>query len=180
MIICVSCWRWLRLLFSVLDMFGLPLCARQQTLQWGGQPFLVCDLRPCPLPQRRWSLSFGCSSVDSSPLFWTLIPEACNQCWNVSLLTSDTEYWTESCRARHQHRPERTVCGLQGLGEGERAAATAKVPSQLVCTMLYSPSPCVSPPLSSIAVEKPCWCMFLTSVQMHLFGKENETLTYLE
>lgn len=36
----------------------------------------------------------------------------------------------------------------------------AAVPSQLVCTILYSPSPCVSPPLSSIAMEKPCRCMY--------------------
>lgn len=35
-------------------------------------------------------------------------------------------------------------------------------------------------PLSSIAMEKPCWCMYLTSVQTHLFEKQNETLTYLE
>lgn len=33
---------------------------------------------------------------------------------------------------------------------------------------------------SSIAMEKPCRCMYLTTVQMHLFEKENETLTYLE
>lgn len=26
-------------------------------------------------------------------------------------------------------------------------------------------------PISSIAMEKPCWCMYLTSVQTHLFGK---------
>lgn len=44
---------------------------------------------------------------------------------------------------------------------------------QFLCTILYSPSPCVSPPFSSIAMEKPCWCTYLTTVQMHLFEKEN-------
>lgn len=67
-------------------------------------------------------------------------------------------------------RPARTVWPAGGA-----------VPSQLVCTISYSPSsPLVSPPLCSIAMEKPCWCMYLTSVQMHLFEKDNEILTYLE
>lgn len=74
--------------------------------------------------------------------------------------------------AENRHGPAQAVWPRVGC---------APVPSHLVCTILYSLSPCVSPtpPLSSIAMEKPCWCMYLTSVQMHLFEKENETLTYL-
>lgn len=87
-----------------------------------------------------------------------------------------TPWWTETLTTQRRQRISTDLhrqSGLQGA---------APVPSQLVCTILYSPSPCVSPPptpLSSIAVEKPCWCTYLTSVQMHLFEKENETLTYL-
>lgn len=95
----------------------------------------------------------------------------------MSLRSRDTKYWTwERWPLRRWQRwdlrtdQQGQTC-LQGAGA---------VPSQLVCTVLYSPSPCVSPPPSSIAMEKPCRCMYLTSVQMHLFEKENETLTYLQ
>lgn len=105
-------------------------------------------------------------------LLRTLGPEASNP------LGRHTKYWTETFTTQ---RWQRIGTDLQRQSGPELAGNCAPVPSQLVCTILYSPSPCVppTPPLSSIAMEKPCWCMYLTSVQMHLFEKENETLTYL-
>lgn len=43
-IFCVSCWRWLGLFFSVLSIFGLPLCAGQQTFSRGQDR--LCSLWP--------------------------------------------------------------------------------------------------------------------------------------
>lgn len=122
--------------------------------------------------------SVSCGSADSSPCSehsaLRLATSLC-RCFSANLWHPSTELkltgpW-EAGRELDISTDLRGQFGLQGA---------AAVPSQLVCTILYSPSPCVSPPLSSIATEKPCWCMYLTSVQMHLFEKENETLTYLE
>lgn len=173
MILCALCWRWLGLLFSVLNVSGLPLCARQQTLQ-RGTGCLVPDLWPCPLPRRGVELTREPSpcSEHSAPRLATSLSRCFSANlwhqvlnWNLLAYEMVAENWTSISTDLH---------GQSGLQEA------AAVPSQLVCTILYSPSPCVSPPLSSIAMEKSCWCMYLTSVQMHLFEKENETLTYLE
>lgn len=145
-----------------------------------GTGCLVPDLWPCPLPRRRWSFicqlwlsRFLPPCSEHSDLRLATSLSGCfsanlwHQVLNWNLLASETVAENLDISA--------DLHGQSGLQGG-----AAAVPSQLVCTILYSPSPCVSPPLSSIAMEKPCWCMYLTSVQMHLFEKENETLTYLE
>lgn len=155
MILSVLCWRWLGLLFSVLNVFDLPLCARRKTLQQG-TGWTARDLWPCPLPRMGWSLSVSCGSFDSSPCSEHSAlrpPTSLSGCFSAHLWHPSTELklfgpWDGGREPGHQHRQP----GLRGGG--------AAVPSQLVCTILYSPSPCVSPPLSSIAMEKPCWCMY--------------------
>ncbi len=142
--ICVLCWRWLGLLFSVLNVFGLPLCARRQTLQQG-TGCTVRDLWPCPLPRRGWSLSVSCGSFDSSPcsehsaLRLAISLSRCfsaNQ-WHQVLNWNFFGPW-DGGREPDISTDLHGQSGLQGA---------AAVPSQLVCTILYSPSPCVSPPL---------------------------------
>lgn len=108
------------------------------------------------------------------PLSWALSPEASKPvCLDVFLLTCDTMYWTQTFGRWDGGRELDISTDLHGQSGLQGATA---VPSQHVCTILYSLSPCVSPSLSSIAMEKPCWCMYLTSVQMHLFEKKKWNL----
>lgn len=65
MILWVICWRWLGLLFGVLNVFDLPPCARRRTLQ-PGTGCSVSELRPCLLPRMGWSSYVSCGSSDSS------------------------------------------------------------------------------------------------------------------
>lgn len=171
MIFCVLCWRWPGRLFGVLNILDLPPCPRPQKhfSCRGGTGRLLS-----------WALTLGAVSAvahlipPSAPN--TRPPRLATR--SASPLGRQTKYWTETFTTRRWQRIGTDLHRQSGL---ELAGNSAPIPSQLVCTILYSPSPCVSPtPLfSSIAMEKPCWCMYLTSVQMHPFEKENETLTYL-
>lgn len=77
--------------------------------------------------------------------------------------------FNHAAAAENQHVPAQTVWPAGGCTS-----------SQTTCLyyIVLTKSPCLTPH-PSIAMEKPCWCTYLTSVQMHLFEKENETLTYL-
>lgn len=74
--------------------------------------------------------------------------------------------WTE-------RRGSRGSCGLRG--------ALPTAPSSNVFVLYCTHQVHVSHhPFAFRASENPCRCLYLTSVQMHLFEKRNETLTYLE
>lgn len=154
------------------------LGARRQTLQQG-TGCLFSELWPCLLPRLEWSSSVSCGSFDSSlcsehsALRLATSLSRCFLCWPVT-----TKYWTETFfflsmqrwqRTRQQRRPAQTVWPVEGRNRSQPTCLYYIVLTKSLCLT----------PFSSIAMEKPCWCMYLTSVQMHLFEKENETLTYL-
>lgn len=151
-------------------LWSASLCKATKTLQ-RGTGVTVSDLWPCPLPL---------GGADQ------LIPPSCSgrstprpaaglcRCFSAHLKSTELRLSGPRDGGReHDISTElRGQCSLRGA---------AAVPSQLVCTILYSPSQSLcltTPPLYSNG--EPCWCMYLTSVQMHLFEKENEILTYLE
>lgn len=114
--------------------------------------------RPLTLPTATDGVELICQLwlIWFLPLFWTLSPEATNQSvWMFLCSPVTPKYWIETFWP--MRRWQRTWTSAQTAWP---AGGGAAVPSQLVCTILYSPSPCVSPPLSSIAMEKPCWCMY--------------------
>lgn len=92
-----------------------------------------------------WSLSVSCGSVDSSPLFWTLSPEASNQsvkmflCKPVTPSTKLKLYWPVRWwqRTGHQHRPARTV--------GPAGSRSSSQPTCLYYTVLTK-SLCLTTP----------------------------------
>lgn len=151
MILYVLCWRWLGWLFS--ELFG---SAALQTHFDRGQPLYV---RPRPLPRRGRDLCFGFAQW-LVPVVNTLHLKAAD----MFLCSPVTLDWT-------QHGSRDSVWPAGGA---------AAAPSQCVCTILYSLSPCVSPPLCFRAMENSCWCMYFDICTNAPLWKTNETLTYLE
>lgn len=142
----------------------------------GGRGRPAPDLWPCPLPRRGRSLSVSCGSA-------LLIPPPCS------------EHSAPSGRlsARLQHQVELNWYLLASeVAAGTWASAwtctdglarrggRSSPPANLFVLYCTHQAPVSHHPFSSIAMEKPCRCMYLTSVQMHLFEKGNESLTYLE
>jgi len=120
------------------------------------------------------SLTVSCGSVDSPP---------CSEHSALRLATGPSRCFS----ANPWHRILNSNCSaLTAVAEMRTSAQTysdslacredAAAPSQRVWTILHSPSPRVSPPLSSIAMEKPCRRMYLTTVQMHRFWKRKWNL----
>lgn len=164
----------------------------RQTLQrrGGGEGglFVVWTLTPPTATDRGGAHPVSCGSLDRHPP-----PTLCTghsaprlpTCFSARPMTPSTEL-------KRRVWPPSTPLRWQGSGgastdlHGQAWPAGGLSSSQPTLFVLYCthqappPSPCLTrtPSLDS-EVEKPCRCMYLTSVQMHLFEKENETLTYL-
>lgn len=113
-------------------------------------------------------------------LLRTLGPEASDPVYGEACFSARTSHqvlnsnFYHAVVAENQHGPAQTVWPVVGW-----ELCTSSQPTCLYYIVLTKSLCHAHTPFSSIAMEKPCWCMYLTSVQMHLFEKENETLTYL-
>lgn len=178
MILCVLCWRWLGLLFSVLNVFVLPLCARRQTLQQG-TGCTVCDLWPCPLPRMGWSLSVSCGSFDSSPCSEhsaLRLATGLSRCFSANLWHQVLNWnfflahETVAENPGRQHRPARTVWPAGGRSSSQPTCLYYTVLTKSLCLttpFLYSNGETLSVYVFDNCTNAPLW-------------KRNETLTYLE
>lgn len=146
MILWVLCWRWLGLLFSVLNVFDLPLCARQQTLQQG-TGCLVSELRPCPLPRMGWSSSVSCGSFDSSLCSEhsaLRLATSLSRCFSANLwhqvLNWDFLALAAVAENRHQHRLARTVWPAGGHSSSQPTCLYYIVLTKSLC-LTHTPFP---------------------------------------
>lgn len=174
MIFCVLYWRWPGRLFSVLNILDLPpLRKATETLYLqGGRAVYVPEL------WRWWVCQLWLTWL--LRLLWTHGPEASDPVYGEACFSARTSHQVlnsnlyHAAVAENQHGPAQTVWPVVGW-----ELCTSSQPTCLYYIVLTKSLCLAHTPFSSIAMEKPCWCMYLTSVQMHLFEKENETLTYL-
>lgn len=160
----------------------------RQTLQrrGGGEGglFVVWTLTP-PTATDRGGAHLICGSLDPHPLPPSVLDTQPRGCRRVSLLTLRRRVlnWNAVFGPPTPLRWQRSGGASTDL-HGQAGPAGGLSSSQPTLFVLYCthqvPPPCLTrtPSLDS-EVEKSCRCMYLTSVQMHLFEKENETLTYL-
>lgn len=172
MIFCVLCWRWLGLLFSVLNVSGLPLCARRQTLSAGDRLFGSWPLTlPTATEEVERRLSAVAQSIPPPPALntqpWGSQAASLSGCfsanlWHPSTKLKLTGLWDGGRELGHERRPARTVWPAVG---GSRSSSQPTCLYYIVLTkslclttpFLYSNGETLSVYVFDICTNAPLW-----------------------
>lgn len=134
MILCVLCWRWLGFLFSVLDVFSPPLCAKATNTSAGDRLYASWPLTLPTATEGGGAYLPAVATVESYPPILNTQPWGWRTSLSsrVSLLTRHTEYRTEILRpTRRRQRTWNISADLHGQAGFARSGGCSSSPANL-------------------------------------------------